>query len=284
MGPDTYCVYDTSIRFHNNTEQSVKNWYCHKFRHYGYFYRILNMLASCGFAVQKDPNVGKHIRKHYFIGKCGDLEFRAEKYQRGFSIEFFQNVNFENPNGGYYDFDKFDRMPYPIRLRYMKYRNKIIAMLKKLVPDIEDISDVKYCLAEDKIKNTYVRSVHYPQTNMNFDLHDLDGQTSDTYNSKDRNGKIIHNGEVKYFRNRQGYLCRGRVYHDLNNMWMVILNTYTITKVAAFELFDLTPDDIRTRFIVDGRVPIKVQRRWETLSEVSTKELKAELKRRGVKI
>ncbi len=48
----------------------------------------------------------KLFEKSHFVGRRGDLEFYAERYPRGFRIEFFQNVNFENPNGGRYDFEK----------------------------------------------------------------------------------------------------------------------------------------------------------------------------------
>ena len=95
------------------------------------------MLGTEGFEVRKDPEVDKIIRNDYWIGKRGDLEFHAEKYPNGFKIEFFQNVVHENRNGGRYDFDKFQKMPYMIRLQYKKYINQLIRLLKCLV-DVED--------------------------------------------------------------------------------------------------------------------------------------------------
>lgn len=75
------------------------------------------MLAADGFNVQRDPDVDKIIRKDYYIGKFHDLEFEAKKYPNGFEIGFFQNVVYENPNGGRYDFDKFSKMPRMISVK-----------------------------------------------------------------------------------------------------------------------------------------------------------------------
>ena len=186
------------------------------------------MLAADGFNVQRDPDVDKIIRKDYYIGKFHDLEFEAKKYPNGFEIGFFQNVVYENPNGGRYDFDKFSKMPRMIQLYFVKFKNKIVNLLKSLVPDICDNSTRSPKLAEEWIKCRYVESCHHEQENTDFDLRILDGQTQPPYNGLDRDKKTIHNGEIKYFRGRDGYLYRGRVYHDLNNMWWVIVNKYSV--------------------------------------------------------
>lgn len=244
---NTYRIHDTTISFANNTERSPDGaWLKHKFIHYGYFYQLLNMLDIEGFNVQKDPEVDKIIRNNYWIGKRGDLEFQAEKYPNGFKIQFFQNVVYENPNGGKYDFDKFQKMPHIVRLQYQKYMNRLICLLKGIT-DVKDETSRSPKLAEEWIKCRYVESCHHEQKDTDFDLRSLDGQTQPPYNGLDRDKKTIRNGQIKYFRGRDGYLYRGRVYHDLNNMWWVITDKYTVRKVAAFELFDLGPDDKRGR-------------------------------------
>ena len=116
------------------------------------------MLAADGFNVQRDPDVDKIIRKDYYIGKFHDLEFEAKKYPNGFEIGFFQNVVYENPNGGRYDFDKFSKMPRMIQLYFVKFKNKIVNLLKSLVPDICDNSTRSPKLAEEWIKCRYVES------------------------------------------------------------------------------------------------------------------------------
>lgn len=281
---DKFYIYDTKILFRNNTEKDFKDdWSIHKFRHYGYFYQILNMLAADGFDVQNDPEVAEIIRKNYYIGKFHDLEFEAEKYPNGFEIGFFQNVVYENPNGGRHDFDKLSKMPYMIRLQYTKFKNKILRLLKSLVPDIMDDSSLSPKLAEEWIKCRYVESCHHEQKNTDFDLRSLDGQTQEPYNGLDRDRKTIRNGEIKYFRGRDGYLYRGRVYHDLNNMWWVITDKYTARKAAAFELFDLAPGDKRGR-LAPLRIPSEYTARKQAISQSTAKELISELRKRGLKV
>jgi hypothetical protein len=57
----------------------------------------------------------------------------------------------------------------------------------------------------------------------------------------------IENGQVKYFRDYHGYLCRGVVFHNINNMWWVKLNEFNYTNIADFRLFDPTPEDFMKR-------------------------------------
>ncbi|SHO50161.1 hypothetical protein [Anaerocolumna xylanovorans] len=283
MNKDCYRIYDTGIQYTNNTERNPGGlWRGHKFRHYGTQHHIFNMLRDEGFQISKDSKVHRIIRSNYFIGKRGDLEFYAEQFPNGFKIEFFQNINFENPCGGRYDFRKFQKMPFLIRLQYIKYMNKIVYLLN-ILEDLEDESCKYYKLAEDKIKAAYVREWHHEQKDMNFNLSDTDGQTQESYNGRDRDKKTLHNGDIKYFRHWDGRIYRGKVYHNINNMWWVILNKYERTNIASFELFDLTPDDYLGRKKRE-RLPEDYQKRREAISGTKTKELVNELKRRGIAV
>lgn len=154
MNKDCYSIYDTSLSFINNTECNGPDWHKQRFHHYALLHRVFNMLRNEGFEIEKDKNVPKIIRKSHFVGRRGDLEFYAERYPRGFRIEFFQNVNFENPNGGRYDFEKFQKMPYLIRLQYIKYMNKIVRIMNQL-GDRPRMDHLK-----SKRKNEEVQEVH----------------------------------------------------------------------------------------------------------------------------
>ena len=279
MNKDCYRIHDTRFEYTNNTERSAPNWPKHKFHHYGLFHRVLNMLRNEGFVIETDKKVAKIIRKSHFVGRRGDLELYAEYYPNGFRIEFFQNVNFENQNGGRYDFDKFQKMPYLIRLQYIKYMNMIVRIVNQLEDLAPDQSRLNPKLAEEWIKARYVEERRHEQTDMNFSLADLDGQEQPTYNGLDRDKKVLRNGDVKYFRHWNGYLYRGRVYHNINNMWWVIVDKYTVRNVAAFDLFDLAPEDYRGRQ-KKPVLPKEYQERRKAIEATSTKELVNELKRR----
>lgn len=134
MNKNNYRIHDTTIYYRNNTVKVPKgadSWRF-KYPHFGTLHRIFNMLRAEGFTIENDAEVAKCIRDDYYIGRRGDLELYAHRYPAGFEIIFFQNIVIENQNGGRYDFDKFQKMPYMIRLRFIKYRDKIIALLNPL--------------------------------------------------------------------------------------------------------------------------------------------------------
>ena len=175
-----------------------------------------------------------------------------------------------------------EKMPYLIRIRYKKYMNKIIELLKMLVV-VDDKTSKRPKLAEERIKCLYVESCHHEQKDTNFDLRSLDGLTQPTYSGLDRDKKVLHNGDIKYFRDYNGYLARGAVYRNLNNMWYVITDKYTLRNIAAHELFDLAPDDFRGRQ-KKPKIPKEYKERRDVISKTKTKELISELRNRGLKV
>ncbi len=284
MSRDSYSIHDTTISFVNKTERGSKDWLKHKFWHYSYFYRIMNMLAAEGFNVQQDPDVDKIIRIDHWIGKRGDLEFNAEKYPNGFKVQFFQNVVYENRNGGRYDFDKLKKMPYMIRLQYQKYMNKLVKLLESLV-DVENRTTPHMKSAEDQIKTDLVYNWHHYKS-MDFNLHDLDGKVPECagYHGRDKNGKEIRNGDMKYFRDHwNGYLMRGRVYYRANMHWWAIINDREIMLTDNSDLFDDFPSGEPARIAPD-RTPKAYKGHRKELEGTKTKELVAELRRRGLKV
>lgn len=244
------------------------------------FRGLMRFMGSIGFYVSEDKAIKKlypAINKYHRYGRYGDLEFKAEWHNNVYRIEFYQNINHENPNGGYYDFDKRKKMPYLIGKQY-----EITAM--KLKEFFEEKGYTVTCQlntkkGEEFIIEDYIRSWHHPQKEP-FALSEVDGQTSEYgYNNKDRDEKTIYNGETKYFRDWSGYLARGKVYHNINNMWWVLLPDGSIRNKGDFELFDLTPEEYRGRKKTP-RVPKEYTERKEQLAKCSIKELERELKRR----
>lgn len=274
-----------NVIFINDTNED-KDRFNGKWSHYVILNRLLNFMKSRGFEVGRDPEILKHykcLNKDHWYGIKDNLEFKAERYPSGFKVDFFQNINFENPHGGYYDFDKFDKMPYLIKLLWINETNKIAKFLEKL--GINNNSDPLLKTAEDKIKFDYVKCWHHPQRDMNFKLADLDGKTDVcSFNHTDRDGQTIYNGQIKYFyiwnTNR---LMRGKVYHNINNMWWVILNDTEYTNIADFELFDPTPADFKIKRKAEDRKPKEYLEKLKNIEKLSNKELIRELRKRKLK-
>lgn len=288
MGSYTFEISknSASLHFHCNSSErhdwnDRRNW-----SHYAVMNRLVNFMRTRGWKIEADAAISKRIRRDFRYGRKGNLEVKAERFPVGFRFEFFQNINFENPHGGYYDFDKFAKMPYLIRLEFLNELRHMTAFLHSILPDLTDVTPPEYVLAEDKIKYDYITSGwrDFHKTMEEFSLSDLDGQTTESYNNKDRDGKVICNGQIKYFRNFNGCLARGKVYHNINNMWWVIIDRERIRNIADFELFDLTPEDLSWRRLTKDRAPEQYKSKRRELNAAKTKELIAELKRRGVEV
>lgn len=198
------------------------------------FVGLCNLLVRQGFKVNADP----YIRKHYPIlspthryGRHGALECKLEYYPSGLRVEFFQNVNCQHPNGGYYDFEKLSKMPFLVRMRFEKTRRAIMQHFVGL--GFVDETKHEPELALEWIFNRIKTSGHWDGS------EPLDWKPDQSYNSKDANGKIIKPGETKYFYH-YGHkrLCRGVVYYGLNNMWWVHTGKHGRENCANFELFD----------------------------------------------
>ena len=83
----------------------------------------------------------------------------------------------------------------------------------------------------DKIKKRWANSGHHRIKDMNFNLSDFDGKEQLKYPSYGHigaDGKKLCNGDIKYFYDRSGHLCRGKIYEDINDNWDVIINKHEI--------------------------------------------------------
>lgn len=277
------------VKFFNNTTQS-HSWDEKSFPHYVLFNDVMKFLGSIGFYVSKNKEIQKHypvLSKDHKAGQYLALKFRANRYPVGFEIQFFQDEVRDNPAGGFYDFDKFDKMPYLIKKQLILTQNKLRNYFSGL--GYEDLSEPVRRTPEDEIKYRMLESCHHPLASMDDVLPK--GRTEDGIknvnggrNVNDRDGKEIEDGEFKYARRNDGrygdgYLRRGIVYHSINAQWWMICGSHVET-FSAHELFDLSPNEPRGRVAPD-RMPQSVIDRKKATSDMSNKELIAELKRRG---
>ena len=214
------------------------------------WWEFMNFLSQRGFEVFKDIHIEKNFKSlsdTHHQGKKGDLEFKSNVYPAGFKIEFYQNIVFENQNGGEYDFDKFDKMPYLVKKSFINETSHIKKFL--LDHEVGDNSDPITRTSEEKVLR---RVIEYRNTHMRSDpiasLAETIGHSPDqTYNHLGRDKKRLFNGDVKYIRDHKGYLKRGTVYHNINNMWWIIFSHSDYTNVGSHKLFDCIPSQVNRK-------------------------------------
>lgn len=237
----------------NNPWDKAHNWV-----HHHLYCVALQTMRKKGAKVGEDPRIKKEfpiLNRFHGYGNWHGLEFKSEIQANNFVLDFFQNITpSENRNGGYYDFDKYKKFPYLIRLRLKVAINSIIAALNPLCDATVTFVDLPE-KSEERVLKDYRESCHKRKnissladaqsTLSEYDLHS---------NNKDRDQKEIKCGDLKYFYSYDGYLHRGIVYHHLNNMWWVIENDITLSNKASFELFDRTDEPIRRVLSADKKL------------------------------
>lgn len=227
----------------NEPFDNIENW-----SHLYLYKAALNAMREKGAEVGKDPyyETGYYtsLNKFHDYGNLFGLEFKSEITHSLFRLEFFQNITpSKNKNGGYYDFDKYNKFPYLIKLRLKAAINHLIKTLKPMCDAAVTYTDKPMLNSSEYILNDYFSTERGITS-----LDEIQARLTPSdlaYNNKDRDRKEIRCGQLKYFYGFNGYLHRGIVYHHCNNMWWVIENDTTLTNIAAFELFDRTDEPIR---------------------------------------
>lgn len=229
------------------------------------FHAMLDHLRSRGWHVEQDPRTLEHfptLADWRWVGHKGDLRMHAKTNGRASQIDFYQEIHVENPNGGRYDFDKFNRMPRTMQLQCVV---EMTALARKAL-------SLGYTLGNDMREATLMRDVlraarrdHYgdpPLVQFNrtwqadrFKRDEIGWPTVAEYDRGGRNWDRDHvplrNGETRYFRQR-GRLLRGVVYTNMGNMWMVVLGG-GVTYEAGFNLFYCDRPDLEPRRLVPGQ-------------------------------
>lgn len=220
------------------------------------WWRTLNLLGSAGWEIRVPDRIQRDypiLAPTYRHGIRKGLEFETtvHPWARGglMKMEFFQNVVFENPHGGRYDFDREEKMPYLIRLRYQAVTTFLAKFWRSYGIVDDSAPSLRSLSALERVRWWMQTSGHW----RGQELLEWEPREQESYNWKDRDGQRVRPGQVKYFYSHRGRLMRGRVYWSLNNMWRVVLNAREVTSVASFHLFDLAPGTPRRRSRKGGR-------------------------------
>ncbi len=250
----------------------------------GLYERFRSVLARLryqrGFRVHQDATVDPQIRRGYYVGRKGDLEFHAEACGRTFKIEFFQNVNVENRNGGRYDFRKFERMPRTMQLACAVEMSHVLRKLLELgyvlkgtrqgITSAELLPVLRHAQGRTD-EGDPLASFNRGWSNHRFE-RDASGWPTVAsvscgwWSSKDRDGRPLVSGETLYCR-RNGRLFRGVARPAPNDQWLLISHGRAV-HVHARELFRCEDPSAEPRRLVPGQ-PKRVRAELEKALEAN---------------
>lgn len=192
--------------------------------------QLVTHLRSRGFHVENDQSVNEIIRDGYHVGHKGSLEVDIKASGRSLEIKFFQNIVRNNPNGGRYDFNKRQKMPFLIGKMYDLERNKIATLMAGL----------GFPLTR-KIQRHGMDEINFNRAE--HDALQRRGRTiPELYNSVTATKGVVHDGDTVYFCHWNKRWHTGTAYHNINNMWWVLLPCGTVTNIASFEFHHAVPE------------------------------------------
>lgn len=205
---------------------------------------VLGRLRKLGFSVQVNPKVlERHpsIADGYWVAARGELRAIIEQNGRHLKVEFYQDINVQNQNGGRYDFSKYQRMPRTMQLeciivmhalvqklqaRGYLYRLKNRDPVEPTMLDIRDFIDPPNCTGTLESFNDGWNSEFDWARGGRFERDETGWPTAEVIGCHtDRDGVPIVNGETRYVYYR-GNLMRGAVRTNMNGMWSVGDFTY----------------------------------------------------------
>lgn len=201
----TFSIHDTAVHIGSGTEVAARK----------VFIAVQSLLRRNGFTVRKDPKVERDFKilsKYRREANHGELKCKIEHSGICVSIEFYQSIVFTNPHGGEYDFNKLEKMPYLIRLRFQKSVTAIRSFLEKR----GFTNTTRTLVTEDPLKSF----------NESWDCHHFkrnpDGWPCESvlrsWRRIDADGVVVNNGDTRYCI-VGGRPFRCKVYGGINGMW-----------------------------------------------------------------
>lgn len=236
-------LFDSTIKiWEENVEEDFKE---------KVFDPLIRFLRSEGWRVGQDPQILSHhkcLAPSHRMCRFGELEANLRMCGRTVEFTMFQNVeNVSNRHGGQYDFNKFDRMPYTMRLRCLATARKLIQFLRDRhgyrldTPKLES-SQMRRGgpTALDVLAERYAACCHTVKHLGRPHWHQ-------DYNRKAGDGSLLEHGQVVWIQTTSGRWLRGTAFYNLNSMWWVVTGPYSLTNRSCGELFTSPPQDLRDK-------------------------------------
>lgn len=239
------------------------------------FKQVISFLRRRGFKVGVNPTIKEmysSISKNHKIGYKKDIACLIEIYSDCVKIEFGHVKNlWKDLLQSFWSSKTDDRYTHLSYLEELAVKLEIkktvyYAFKKGFVIEKNDSQKSPEEFIVDKLKIN--KHIHGNVTCLEDIKKDM---TIDSYNyknnSNDANGKKIICGEKKYYYDyRTKRIMYGYAWHNINNMWWVILGN-KFKNIASFELFDYSPDMPRRKQLGYKELLTKVQNVLKSTAE-----------------
>lgn len=241
----TFQIYRNSFWIQIYSEKDYED-NIEDYPHFKLWQKLLNYFKNRDFKIGVNKHVYKHYKilsKNYKVGSKKDLKVNFEINGLGFTLNISNKKNYVEDSSGLIWDDPTDNrhtsLTYIERLQekieIYKLKNYLISLGFSYIKGDNELSPEEYII-EKLRENTHIHGkvecLDDIRKSITKDSYDY------LYNSNDKNNKKIISGDIKFFYSyKTNRLSRGKVYHNINNMWWV-LSSGELYNIACFNLFD----------------------------------------------
>ncbi|MFN3802617.1 hypothetical protein [Belliella pelovolcani] len=224
---------------------------------------IIRFLRKRGWKITENPSYKEHfnsISKYHKIGFKGEVTLLMEITPISIKIEFGNKKNLSDSRAQIF-WQKEDAFERYHQLTYLQEKAVEIEIFKtksycqkwcELEKCDNELSAIEFILDKES-RNTHI---HGGAKSLDEIALYMESEYAEEYQSKhnlrDKNKNLIYCGETKFFIDyRTKRVFKGIVYHNINNMWWVLLPDGVLRNIACFELFDWNPAYANKRVLGD---------------------------------
>jgi len=239
---DLYPENKAYIRF----EERGDSWKATKLPHYAKWISLMLFFRRRGFVFSTPQYYleQKHQQANHKTGIKNGVAVCLELCGSQINVEFGGVKNIWE-NWGCNLWDSSDSRHKPlnyleliaVKTEYAKFQ-KFIATWGEVIDKNEKNKTVEQLIVDNLKNNNHIHGVVTCLQDIKVSIESGAGKHNQGSNSRDKNGKQIICGDVKYFYHwKTKRLHRGVVWHHINSMWWVIVNGKR-ENLSAHDLFD----------------------------------------------
>lgn len=246
--------HDASLHVWEEPQGPVMGEWGRQFKK-GVFLRMAQKLRRLGWHTEVPADMvatyGRRFAEDHRFCRKGDLQGFLDLSGRCIKFEMWQDVaNVENSNGGRYDFDKEQRMPYLLRLEMVRTRRHLRDYLCNVFAGYQfnerqhdsrfakrgpgALTAREWVEVANRSSGHFVDELGHARISMGSNARSADG------------GTITHGARV-YAIDYHHRIVVGTAYYNLNNMWWVVTGKYYVLNVHNGAIYLESPGDLRRK-------------------------------------